>query len=156
MMKKKNNLRISIENKLLENAKKLKEKYPPISENISGVQKVYPIKKVYQLFNDFKNFYLIIINDSSIEQKIRYFFVIRLASQSSDLLVKLAKKTMRQKNYNFQLIQFALHPNISRINLLCLSELKNLDELTTLSEQLNDIKSSFQEKMDKLIKLSDE
>jgi hypothetical protein len=155
-MKKRNNLRITIESELLKDAKKLREKYPPISENIEGAQKVYPIKSVYQLFNGFKNFYLILINDSTIEQKIRYFLTIRLASQSSDILVKLAKKALKQKNLNFQLIQFALHPNNSRINLLCISELKNFDTLMTLREQLNEIKLLFQEKMDKIIKLSDE
>ena len=156
MFKRKNNPNISIENELLKNAKKFREKYPPISENIEGVQKVYPIKNVYQLFKEFKNFYLIIIDDSSIAQKKRYFLTIRLASQSSDILVKLAKKALKQKNLNFQLLQFALHPNNSRVNLLCISELKNFEDLVILSEQLNDIKLLFQEKMDKLIKLSDE
>ena len=127
MMKRNNNLKISIENELLENAKKLREKYPPISENIEGVQKVYPIKKVYQLFKEFKNFYLIIISDSSIEKKM-----------------------------SFQLIQFSLHHNNSRISLLCLLELKNFDELMNLREKLNDIKLSFRDKMEKVIKLSDE
>jgi hypothetical protein len=155
-MEKMNNLKKAIENELLKDTKKLREKYPPISENIEGVQKVYPIKKIYQLFNGFKNFYLILINDSTIEQKVRYFLTIRLASQSSDFLVKLAKKALKQKNLNFQLIQFALHPNNSRINLLCISELKNFDALMTLRQQLNEIKLLFQEKMDKLIKLSDE
>jgi hypothetical protein len=153
-MKRKNNLKILIESDLFENAKKLKEKYPPISENIEGVQKVYPIKKVYQLFNEFKNFYLIVISDPSIEQKLRFFLTKRLASQSSDFLVKLANKTMKEKNMSFQLIQFSLHPNNSRISLLCLSELKSFDELMILKDKLNDIKLSFQEKMDKLIKLS--
>ena len=155
MTKRKNNLKISIENELLENAKKLREKYPPISENIEGVQKVYPIKKVYQLFNEFKNFYLIIISDSSIEKKIRYFLTIRLASLSSDFLVKLAKYIMKEKNLSFQLIQFSLHPNNSRISLLCLSELKNFDEFMALRQKFNAIKSAFQENMEKVIKLLD-
>ena len=151
-----NNLRITIEDELLKDAKKFREKYPPISENSVGVQKVYTIKKIYQLLNRFKNFYLIVINDPSSGQKVRYFLTIRLASQSSDILVKLAKKALKQKNLNFQLLQFALHPNNSRVNLLCISELKNFEDLVILSEQLNDIKLLFQEKMDKLIKLSDE
>jgi hypothetical protein len=153
-MRRKNNLKVLKENGLFENAKKLKEKYPPISENIEGVQRVYSIKNIYQLFNDFKNFYLIVISDPSIDQKLRYFLTKRLASQSSDFLVNLAKKTMKKNPLSFQLIQFSLHPNNSRISLLCLSELKNLDELTNLRDRLNDIKLSFQEKMDKLIKLS--
>jgi len=154
-MKEKNNLKIIIENKLLKDANKLREKYPPISENIEGVQKVYPVKKVYQLLNEFKNFYLIIIEDSSVEQKIRYFLTIQLASQSSDFLVKLAKKTMKENNLSFQLIQFSLHPNNSRINLLCLSELKNFDEFMALRQKFNAIKSAFQENMEKVIKLLD-
>lgn len=151
-MKEKTDLRTQIETKLLIDAKKLKGKYLPISEKIAGIQKVFPIKSIYELSDRLRKFYLLIVKDASIKQKIRYFIAAQLASQSSDFLTRIAKKLIKQKTLNLKLIQYAIYPKSLRINLLCMGELKKEDDITDLIKELGEIRVLLQEEINNLIK----
>ena len=135
---------------ILIDAKRLKEKYGTISENIKGVQKILTIKEIYQL-NKLKDFFLITVSDSSTSPKIQYFLSIMLASQSSDFLVNIAKSIIKQEKTGFRLIQFLLHPKSLRTNLLCLLDLNDPKELDTLIEKLEKVRKLFKERIDNLI-----
>ena len=151
-MKDKNDLKAKVESNLLKDAKKLRQKYPPISEKVEGTQKVFIIRNIYELSVRLKLFYLIIIKDTTIKQKRRYFIAIQLASQSSDFLVKIAKEIIIQKELNLRLIQYTIHPKSLRTNLLCMTELKYTDDISDLIKQLGEIRIFFQDKIDSLVK----
>lgn len=150
-MKDRNDLKSIIETNLLKDAKKLREKYLPISENVKGARKVFTIKNIYELSGHLKSFYLITIKDATIRQKRRYFIAIQLASQSSDFLAKIAKEIVKQKELTLKLIQYAIHPKSLRINLLCMAELENAEEIHDLIKELGEIKISVKEKIERLI-----
>ena len=152
-MKDKNDLKTKIESSLLKDAKKLRGKYLPISEKIMGVQKVLTIKNIYKLSGRLKSFYLITIKDATIKQKRRYFIAIQLASQSSDFLVKIAKKIIRQEEIPFKLIQYAIHPKSLRVTLLCMAELNNENNIADLIKKVEDLRVVFQQKINNLVKV---
>lgn len=148
----KENLQSLLKKELLKDAKKIKKKYPPISENINGISKSIKIKNIYELRGNLNNFILITAKNYAKNPRYRYFLAILLASQSSDLLVSLAKKF--SKKNSLKLIQFSLYPQHFRVGLFSLKEIKvtnNLSEAVNLLKEFRIIYRKDLEKLGKLI-----
>ena len=106
------------------------------------------IVKAYDMGNILKNFYLFVIKNYSKHPKKRYYLAVILASQSSDLLVKLAQD-FAQSN-SLKLIQYAIHPKLSRISLISLREIKKIDDYPHSVNILTEFRKNF---LDNLIKI---
>ena len=132
----------------IKNAKKLKGKFAPFSESVNKTPKSLKIKAIYNLKEQLKNFFLIIVRNYSKQPKIRYFLAISLASQSSDFLVSLAKN-FASKN-DLKLIQYSIYPKTLRIPLLALKELKTVENYSNSIELLNAFRTNFQKTLVKL------
>ncbi|GAG86596.1 unnamed protein product, partial [marine sediment metagenome] len=52
----KENLQHYLKKEILEDAKRIKNKYPPISEKIDGISKSLKIKKIHELKGNLNNF----------------------------------------------------------------------------------------------------
>ena len=138
-----------IQKDLLKKLKKIKGKFPPISEIVERTLKTLPIKAIYDLRSTNKNFYLLIVKDKSDQLKNRYFIAITLASQSSDLLVSLAREYIKE-NMDLKLIQYSIHPKHYRVNLLLLKELNKIEDYKDSVEFLKPIRQSFRKKLEKI------
>ena len=144
----KENLNSYLKRELLTGAKRLKNKYPPISENIKGVPKSLKIKKIYELKENHKNLYLIITKNYSKKPRYRFFLAIMLASQSSDLLVNLAKGF--SKVHNLKLIQFSIYPQHFRVSLFSLKELNTTDNLSESINLLKEFRNKYRKELENL------
>lgn len=151
-MTKKNNEKEELSNrikeKLLGDSHRLKEKYPPLSYIINDTQITLQISRIYELSGDLKQLYIIM--GKSKEKILKYLFCIKLASQSSDFLVNIARKTIENES-NLRLLQFSLIPKHLRLNLLCLKEIEHEDGLQDIIDLLKQIRSRFRKTLDKLI-----
>jgi len=139
-------LKSYLKRELLTGAKRLKNKYPPISENIKGVSKALKIKKIYELKENLKNFYLIITKNYSKKPRYKHFLAILLASQSSDLLVNLAKGF--SKEHNLKLIQFSVYPQHFRVSLFSLKELNGADNLSKSINLLKEFRNKYRKELE--------
>ena len=74
-----------------------------------------------------------------------------LATQSSDLLVKIAKKIIQEQK-NIRMLQFSIHPKHLRVNLILLIELDEFTRMNETKELLSKLKSNFIEILDNFIK----
>ncbi|MFW9938040.1 MAG: hypothetical protein ACFFD5_10355 [Candidatus Thorarchaeota archaeon] len=128
---------------------RLKNKYPPISELINNQSKILEVKNIYKIKNEEKHFFLIETRNYFKKPKLRYFIGINLASQSSDLLVGLAKDFMRA-NDNLKLIQFSLYPKTNRVNLIVFKELKSIESVSNSMEILKEIRKEFRKRITNL------
>ena len=144
-------LKSFLKRELLTDAKRLKNNYPPISENIKGVPKSLKIKKIYELKENHKNFYLIIAKNYSKKPRYRHFLAVLLASQSSDLLVSLAKGF--SKEYNLKLIQFSIYPQHFRVSLFSLKELNATDNISELINLLKEFRNKYRKELENFKKL---
>ena len=144
----KENLNSYLKRELLNDAKRLKNKYPPISEKIKGVHKSLKIKKIYELEENHKNLYLIIAKNYSKKPKYRHFLAILLASQSSDLLVSLAKGF--SKEHNLKLIQFSIYPQHFRVTLFSLKELNTTDNFSESINLLKEFRNKYRKELENL------
>jgi len=135
--------------KILKGAKKLKAKYPPISFLVDGLPKTLKIKNIYSMGRDYKNFYVFHLKNYKKIPKTRWFLAISLASQSSDLLVSLAKEYMK-KSKALRLIQYSIYPNTLRINLLLIIELDANQSYSNAVEVFTDLRKDFRKKLDKI------
>ena len=142
------NLKSSLKRELLTGAKRLKNKYPPISENIKGVSKALKIKKIYELKENHKNFYLISTKNYSKKPRYKHFLAILLASQSSDLLVNLAKGF--SKEHNLKLIQFSVYPQHFRVSLFSLKELNGADNFSESINLLKEFRNKYRKELENL------
>lgn len=133
-------------------SKKLKGNYPPFSFLVNDVPKTLKIKTILSLGVNFKNFYLIELKNFEKDPKNRYFLANSLASQSSDLLVSLAKGFITEGK-ELKLIQYSLYPNTLRINLLLLIELDEIQTFSNAVEVLTHIRQEFRKKLDKITTL---
>lgn len=132
---------------------KLKGKYPPISKKKENTQITFNIKAIYSLDSERGNrIYLFKLQNPNKTPQFRYFLSIVLASQSSDLIVLIAKK-LTEKSQIF-LIQYPLRPKQSRLSLLCLKEIVNKEELDEFQLKLKDIYNLLQTKLHKIAELS--
>ena len=144
----KENLNSYLKKELLNDAKRLKNKYPPISEKIKGVPKSLKIKKIYELKENLKNLYLIRVKNYSKKPRYRFFLAILLASQSSDLLVGLAKGF--SKSRNLKLIQFSIYPQHFRVSLFSLKELNSKDNISESINLLKEFRNKYRKELENL------
>ena len=136
-----------IKEKLLKDSRRLKEKYPPLSDIINGTRLTLQINRLYELLGDLRQFYLITIKPKSGNMK--YLICVTLASQSSDFLVSLARKTIKNES-NLRLLQFSLIPKHLRVNLLCLKEIEQEDDLQGIIDLLKQVRSRFRKNLEKI------
>ena len=144
----KENLNSYLKRELLTGSKRLKNKYPPISENIKGVPKSLKIKKIYELKENLKNLYLITVKNYSKKPRYRYFLAILLATQSSDLLVSLAKGF--SKEHSLKLIQFSVYPQHFRVSLFSLKELNYTDNLSESINLLKEFRNKYRKELENI------
>lgn len=135
-----------IKNQIIKNGKLLKNKYPPISEVIDGVESILKIKKVYELQKKFKNFYFFIVKSTNYKPKIKHLLVIKLASQSSDFLAIISKKILKAKS-EYRLIQYCIYPKSFRISLLILKEVLSEEKFMQSFNDLKDIRTEFRKRL---------
>ncbi len=147
----KKNLRNHLKKAILKDAKRLKNKYPPISEKVNGIVKSLKIKDIYELKGNLQNFIFLTTKKVRNKPKYRYFLAISLASQSSDLLANLAKEYSKKKN--LKLIQFSLHPQHFRVGLFSLKEIENKDNLSEIIDILKEFRIFYRKNLDNLGKL---
>ncbi|MHA1147275.1 MAG: hypothetical protein ACTSR8_03425 [Promethearchaeota archaeon] len=135
-----------IKNLILKDANKLKGKFQPLSEIIDKIPRTYKIKKIYNLSGKLKDYFLIIINNYAKEPKRKYYLAYKLANQSSDLLVNLAKSFASENQLN--LIQYSIYPQlIGRISLLCFREIENEPDYYKIMELFELFRNNFRKKM---------
>lgn len=144
-------LRNYLKKSILKDAKKIKNKYPPISEKVNRITYSLKIKNIYELEGNLNNLFIIITKNYAKNPRNRYFLAILLASQSSDLLVNLAKEYSRKNN--LKLIQFSLYPHHFRVGLFSLKEIENKDNLTEKINLLKEFRILFRKSLDNLGKL---
>ncbi len=144
----KTDLKSFIQNDIIKNIKKIKAKHAPISEIVDNIPKTLAIEKIYDLRENYKNFYFFIAKNFSKTPKLRYFLGISLANSSSDLLVQLARD-FAVKN-DFKLIQYSIFPKSLRIQLLLLKEIKEVEDHTALIEKLKFYRTEFRNKLGKV------
>ena len=147
----KENLQSYLKKEFLKDAKRIKNKYPPISEKVNGISKSLKIKNIYELKGNLNNFIIITTKNYAKNPKYRYFLAILLASQSSDLLVNLAKEF--SKKNRLKLIQFSLHPQHFRVGLFSLKELQNKDNLSEVVNLLKEFRIMYRKDLENLGKL---
>ena len=138
-----------LKREMVKKAKKLKAKYPSISEIVDGIPKILKIKNFYEMKDGLKNYYLIKVKNYNNDPKFRHFLAINLASQSSDFLASIAKELIK-KIGNIKLIQFSVYPKNFRINLLSLKEIRSKDDFLKSVKILKDLRIKFKKKLDKL------
>ena len=136
-----------IKEKLLKDSHRLKEKYPPLSDIINGTQLKFQINRVYELSGDLKQLNMIIAKSKN--GNLKYLICITLASQSSDFLVSIARKTIKNES-NLRLLQFSLIPKHLRVNLLCLKEIEQEDDLQGIIDLLKQVRSRFRKNLEKI------
>jgi len=140
-----------IEKKAVKNAKRLKGKHFPISEIVDAVPKCLRVKNIYRVEQQFKDIFLIVVKNHHKLPKIRYFLAVQLASQSSDLLARLARNCAVKND--LKLIQYPIYPKTLRINLLALKELDSVQNFSKWIALLENFKNLFNQKLKKLNEL---
>ena len=145
------NLQNHLKKEIIKDAKRIKNKYPPISEKVNGITKVLKVKKIYELKGNLNNFILIVTKNYAKNQKFKYFLAILLASQSSDILVNLAKEYSKENN--LKLIQFSLHPQNSRVGLFALKEIESRDNATEVVKLLKEFRILYRKDLDNFGKI---
>ncbi|MHA2288042.1 MAG: hypothetical protein ACXABG_04565 [Promethearchaeota archaeon] len=145
------NLQSYLKKEILHNAKRIKNKYPPISERVDGISKSLKVKKIYELKGNLNNFIFITTKNYAKKPKNRYYLAVSLASQSSDFLVNLAKEY--SKKNNLSLIQFSLYPQHFRVGLFSLKEIKNRDGFSEIIKLFKEFRISYRRDLDNLGKL---
>ena len=134
---------------LIKGGKRVRGKHSPISFLINGTPTPLKIKNLYMLSTKFKYFSIFQLKNYLKTPKLRTFLAITLASQSSDLLVSVAKNLITPGKA-LKLIQYSVFPSTLRINLLLLIELEDNQVLNESIELLNHIRQEFRKKLDKI------
>ncbi|TFG01757.1 MAG: hypothetical protein EU542_06400 [Promethearchaeota archaeon] len=143
-------LKDKIKQELLSKGTKLRNKYPPISERKNGTLIVQKVKSIFQLNVNFRNYYLLITKSTNKRKDLKYYLTLIIASQSSDLLAKIAKKVIGDQK-KIRLIQFPFHPEHFRVNLALLRELDEFTDFTQLMTRLNSLRTQFRTKLHNII-----
>ena len=104
-------------------AKKIRGKHSALSELVDRAPKILKIENIY-IMPESNPHILFITKNHSRRPKKRIFLGITIASQSSDLLVNIAKKMSKNKE-NVRFVQYSLYPNTSRVNLIAMLEVKD-------------------------------
>jgi len=147
----KENLQSYLKKEILKDAKRIKNKYPPISEKVNGISKPLKIKSIYELKGNFNNFIFITTKNYAKNPRYRYFLAILLASQSSDLLVSLAKQFSKENR--LKLIQFSLYPQHFRVGLFSLKEINGKNDFSEAVNLLKEYRILYRKDLEKLRKL---
>ncbi|MBY9013006.1 MAG: hypothetical protein KGD70_11595 [Candidatus Lokiarchaeota archaeon] len=147
----KENIQSYLKKEFLKDAKRIKKKFPPISEKINGISKSLKIKKIYELKGDLNNLLFITTKNYVKNPKERFFLAITLASQSSDLQVSLAKEFSKENR--LKLIQFSLYPQHFRVGLFSLKEIHNKNEISEAVNLLKEFRIRYRKDIEKLRKL---
>jgi len=147
----KENLQSYLKKEFLKDAKRIKNKYPPISEKVDGISKSLKIKNIHKLEGNLNNFIFITTKNYAKNPKNRYFLAILLASQSSDLLVSLAKEF--SKKNRLKLIQFSLFPQNFRVGLFSLKEMHGKNDFSEAVNLLKEFRIIYRKDLEKLRKL---
>ena len=145
------NLQSYLKKEILKDAQRLKNKYPPISEKVNGISKSLRIKNIYKLKGNLNNFIFIKTKNYIKNPRYRYFLAILLATQSSDLLVSLAREF--SKKNRLKLIQFSLHPQHFRVGLFSLKEMHNKNNFSEVINLLKEFRIIYRKDLEKLGKL---
>ena len=95
-----------------------------------------------------KYLYLIVAKNYSKKPNFRYFLAINLSSQSSDLLVNLARDYAIK--HNLKLIQYSILRKTYRISLLSLKEIVSIEEYTNSIKILNNFRIEFRKNLVKI------
>ena len=147
----KENLQSYLKKEILKDGIRIKNKYPPISEKVNGISKSLKIKNIYELKGNLTNFIFITTKNHAKYPRYRYFLAVLLASQSSDLLVSLAKEF--SKKNRLKLIQFSLYPQHFRVGLFSLKEIHNKNNITEVVNLLKEFRILYRKDLEKLRKL---
>lgn len=137
-----------LKGKVIKNAQKLRGKFAAISELIEDSQRTLTIQNVFKLKDKLKGLFLFSVKNYDKHPKIRYFLAIQLASQSSDFLVALSRD-FAIKN-DLKLIQYSVVPKTTRISLLSLKEIKEIEDFEKSIGILQDFREKFRKKMAKI------
>ena len=137
-----------IKSDIIHKIKKVRGKHPPIAENVENKPRSLSVKSIYDLNENLKNFYFIILKNYSKKPKFRYFLVISFANHSSDLLVQLASKIVLK--HHLKLIQYSIYPKTLRIHLLCMKEIQKIKDYENSINVLKLIRKEFREKLVRL------
>ncbi|UCC19237.1 MAG: hypothetical protein JSV62_14215 [Promethearchaeota archaeon] len=137
-----------IKNEIIKKGNKLGGKFSPISEVIDNVSKSLSVEKIIDLKEENKNFFFLIVRNYAKKPKFRYFLVISIANNSSDLLVDLARDTAIKND--LKLIQYSIFPKTLRIQLLLLKEIQKIEDYTNYLEKLSNIRKDYRIKLAKI------
>jgi hypothetical protein len=141
-------LKSFIKSNIIKGIKKLKGKYPPITEIVENKPRSLSVESIHDLNKNLKNFYFITFQNYSKQPKTRYFLTVSIASNSSDLLVQLAREMALK--HNLKLIQYSIYPKTLRIQLLCMKEIKKIKDYNNSVTVLKSIRKEFREKLGRL------
>ena len=147
----KENIQSYLKKEFLKDAKRIKKKFPPITEKINGISKSLKIKNIYELKGDLNNLLFITTKNYAKNPKERFFLAITLASQSSDLQVSLAKEFSKENR--LKLIQFSLYPQHFRVGLFSLKEIHSKNEISEAVNLLKEFRIRYRKDIEKLRKL---
>jgi hypothetical protein len=132
-----------IKSDIIHKIKRIRGKHPPIAENVENKTRSLSVKSIYDLNKKLKNFYFFTLKNYSKKPKSRYFLVISLANNSSDLLVQLARELVLK--HDLKLIQYSIYPKTLRIRLLCMIEIQTIKNYTASIKVLKSVRKEFRE-----------
>jgi len=133
---------------VIKNAQKLRGKFAAISELIENSQRTLTVQNIFKLRDELKGLFLFSVKNYDKLPKIRYFLAMQLASQSSDFLVALSRD-FAIKN-DLKLIQYSIVPKTTRISLLSLKEIKEIEDFEKSIGMLQDFRERFRKKIAKI------
>ena len=136
---------------IIKDHKKIKGKHAPIAEIVENMPQSFPIDSIYNINENLKNFYLLVVKNYLKKPKFKYLLAVSIANNSSDLLVQLARNSAIK--YGLRLIQYSVYPKTSRIHLLSLKEIKNPSDYKSSVEVLKAIRKEVRNKLVRLEKL---
>jgi hypothetical protein len=126
-------------------AKKLRGKHSPLSELVDGASKILKIEKIYILPESNHHLLFIIKNHLKTPKK-RIFLAISIASQSSDLLVNIARNMSKNKG-DIRFVQYSLYPDTSRVNLIAMLEVYSLEEYERSIDFLTKLRTKYRKEL---------
>jgi hypothetical protein len=131
-----------IKSDIIHKIKRIRGKHPPIAENVENKTRSLSVKSIYDLNKKLKSFYFFTLKNYSKRPKSRYFLVISLANNSSDLLVQLARELVLK--HGLKLIQYSIYQTL-RVQLLCMIEIHTIKNYTTSTKVLKSVRKEFRE-----------
>jgi len=136
---------ISFIKKKKKKAKKLRGKHSPLSELVNSAPKILKIENIY-IMPESNHHLLFIIKNHVKKPKKRIFLGISIASQSSDLLVNIAKKMSKNKE-NIRFVQYSLYPDTFRVNLIAMLEVLSSEEYEGSINFLSELRKKYRKEL---------